>query len=116
MLSSRCWLHAAEIEVGDLINKTALPYMNHGMQFRIEYLIRTIEEYSVDGMVMLATRSCKPFFMGQADILEQVERRTGVPGVILESDMCDSRWHSDAQLDTRIEAFMEVLSSREPRR
>ena len=85
MLSSRCWLHAAEIEVGDLINKTALP-------------------------------CCKPFFMGQADILEQVERRTGVPGVILESDMCDSRWHSDAQLDTRIEAFMEVLSSREPRR
>ena len=88
------------------------PYINHGLEYKIEWLANCVEEYSIDGLVMQSTRSCKPFFMGQYDIIEAVEKRTGVPGVIIESDMCDLRFHSDAQVDARLDAFFEVLATR----
>ena len=39
------------------------------------------------------------------EILEE----TGVPSLVLEADMCDTRAFAESQLTTRIQAFMESL-------
>jgi benzoyl-CoA reductase/2-hydroxyglutaryl-CoA dehydratase subunit BcrC/BadD/HgdB len=41
---------------------------------------------------------------------EQVTERTGVPGVIIEGDMTDSRLFNEAQVQTRMDAFLEMLT------
>ena len=41
-----------------------------------------------------------------------VQEETGLPGVIIEADMIDSRFFSEREADTRIDSFMEILRSR----
>ena len=35
--------------------------------------------------------------------------RTGVPGVVIEGDMVDSRVFNEAQIQTRIDALLEMF-------
>jgi len=87
--------------------------LNIGFAQRAEKMIDLIEAFEIDGFVMHANRSCKPYSLGQYAIQRLVSERTGVPGLIVEADMCDPRAYSEAQLKTRIQAFMESLSMRD---
>jgi len=87
-------------------------YVNLGIGQRIDILVEQAEKYRLDGMAMQISRSCKALGTGIYDIIEKVERRTGLPWVTFESDMCDPRFYSEAQVDTRLEAFFEILATR----
>jgi len=39
-----------------------------------------------------------------------VEREKGIPSLLIEADMCDERNFSESQIETRIEAFIEMLA------
>lgn len=104
------------VEPDDPIRGLARTYtpilLNTGFTQRAENMIDLIESFQVDGFVMHANRSCKPYSLGQYAIQRMVSERTGVPGLIVEADMCDPRAYSEAQLKTRIQAFMETLAMR----
>ena len=106
---------SSEIETGDLLESLAHAYaqvlLNVSYRQRAEEMIGLVEEYDVDGFVMHSNRSCKPYSLGQYEIKRVVSERTGVPGLIIEADMCDSRAYADAPIKTRMQAFMEMLSS-----
>jgi benzoyl-CoA reductase/2-hydroxyglutaryl-CoA dehydratase subunit BcrC/BadD/HgdB len=40
---------------------------------------------------------------------EEVSRVSGKPGVVIEADQNDPRVYSDAQTETRLEAFIESM-------
>jgi benzoyl-CoA reductase/2-hydroxyglutaryl-CoA dehydratase subunit BcrC/BadD/HgdB len=40
---------------------------------------------------------------------EELAKRSGKPGVIIEADQNDPRAYSDAQVETRLEAFIESM-------
>jgi benzoyl-CoA reductase/2-hydroxyglutaryl-CoA dehydratase subunit BcrC/BadD/HgdB len=40
---------------------------------------------------------------------EEVSKLTGKPGVVIEADQNDPRVYSDAQVETRLEAFIESM-------
>jgi benzoyl-CoA reductase/2-hydroxyglutaryl-CoA dehydratase subunit BcrC/BadD/HgdB len=84
--------------------------LNRGTQYRIDLLRRLLSEYQVDAMVMQMSRTCKPFIMEQVVITKEAERQTGLPTVIIEGDMVDSRLFNEAEVDSRIESFMEVVT------
>jgi len=88
------------------------PYINHGMKYRIDVIVEQVEKYHLDGLAMQMSRTCKALCTGVYDMMEEVEKRTGVPGVVFETDMCDTRLYSEAQVDTRLEAFFEMLAAR----
>ncbi|MCL4479472.1 MAG: 2-hydroxyacyl-CoA dehydratase family protein [Deltaproteobacteria bacterium] len=83
------------------------PYINRDFNYRIEYLVNLINEFSLDGIVFHSDRSCKPYSIGQYLIKEEITKRTGKPCLIIEADMNDPRMFSDAQVETRVEAFLE---------
>jgi benzoyl-CoA reductase/2-hydroxyglutaryl-CoA dehydratase subunit BcrC/BadD/HgdB len=68
-----------------------------------------IRDYSVDGLVIHSARSCKPYSVGQYDIKRLLSDNLGVPSVIIEADITDSRAFSEEQANTRLEAFFETL-------
>jgi benzoyl-CoA reductase/2-hydroxyglutaryl-CoA dehydratase subunit BcrC/BadD/HgdB len=78
----------------------------------IEKILGLMKRFSVDGLIIHSNRSCKPYSLGQFDIQRIILNKTGIPGLVLEADMTDSRVYSDAQVKTRIEAFMETLENR----
>ena len=66
-------------------------YINQSLQARADLMVEMVRRFGVDGVVFHSNRSCKPYSLGQYELLERVTDRTGVPAVILEADMCDSR-------------------------
>ncbi len=90
----------------------AAAYLNRNTEQKIEIMIKLIKRFKADGFVMHSNRSCKPYSFGQLDIKDEVTRRTGLPGLMLEADMCDPRSYSDEQVETRVQAFMETIRER----
>ena len=86
-------------------------YINQSLQARVGQMIDLAERFSVDGLVFHSNRSCKPYSLGQYELLEQVSQHTGVPGLILEADMCDTRLYADEPVKNRIQAFLDMLET-----
>ncbi len=87
-------------------------YLNIGIDQMSQEIIGMIDKYEVDGLVMHSNRSCKPYSFGQYDIQRIVREKRGTPSLIIEADMVDERSFSEAQVETRIEAFMELLGEK----
>ncbi|MCX7634693.1 MAG: 2-hydroxyacyl-CoA dehydratase family protein [Syntrophales bacterium] len=87
-------------------------YLNIGVDEMAETVIAMIDKYRVDGLVMHSNRSCKPYSLGQYDILKIVEKKRGIPTLVIEADMCDERNFAEAQIETRIDAFIELLTAK----
>ena len=87
-------------------------HINQSLQARADQMTDLVQRFGVDGMVFHSNRSCKPYSLGQYELLEQVSQRTGAPGLILEADMCDSRLYADEPIKNRIQAFLDLLEAR----
>jgi benzoyl-CoA reductase/2-hydroxyglutaryl-CoA dehydratase subunit BcrC/BadD/HgdB len=80
-------------------------YLNIGLEHMAEAINRLINYYDVDGVVIHSNRSCKPYSFGQYELQKMID----VPSVVIEADMVDSRVFSEAQVETRLEALLEML-------
>ena len=86
-------------------------YINWGFEERIKYLAQLMDEFSLTGFIMHSNRSCKPYSIGMYRLQEEVSKLTARPGVVIEADQNDPRVYSDAQVETRLEAFIESMDS-----
>lgn len=104
---------AVEIKVEDPIASMASAYsdiyLNISIDLMYEKVASLIGQYSIDGVVMHSNRSCKPYSLGQYDIAGMISEDIGIPVLIIEADMTDSRVYSSAQVTERILAFLESL-------
>ena len=87
----------------------SLVILNDNLNSRLNLMAKMIREYQVDGLVIHSARSCKPYSVGQYDLKRLLMERLGVPSVIIEADITDSRAYSEEQTRTRLEAFFESL-------
>ncbi len=101
------------IDPSDFINTMAEGYsriyLNIGVDQMADEVIAMIDKYDVQGLIMHSNRSCKPYSFGQYDIQRIIQQKRGLPTLMLEADMVDERSFSEAQVETRIDAFMEML-------
>lgn len=70
-------------------------------------LDEVVLEFSLDGAVMHLTRSCRAVSFGEVHTKNRLTE-IGIPSLIFESDMADPRLWSDAQIKTRLHAFLET--------
>ena len=84
-------------------------YINISIDRMFVILKNMLVKYGADGLVMHSNRSCKPYSLGQYDLQKMVMKELGIPVLIIEADMVDERSFSESQIETRIDAFMEVL-------
>jgi bcr-type benzoyl-CoA reductase subunit B len=87
-------------------------YINISIDLMADRILDLIKRFSADGLIIHSNRSCKPYSLGQYDIRRIILEKTGIPSLVLEADMTDARVYSDAQIKTRVEAFMETLQNR----
>jgi bcr-type benzoyl-CoA reductase subunit B len=87
-------------------------YLNIGIDEMAGQVVKMIDKYGADGLVMHSNRSCKPYSFGQLDIQRIVREKRGLPSLMIEADMVDERFFSESQIETRIDAFMEVVKER----
>ncbi len=84
-------------------------WLNKGLSAKIDKMCNLIKDYELDGFVLFSVRSCKRYSLGQMVTKEEITRRTGVPGVIIEGDMVDSQQYNEAQAETRVDALLEMI-------
>lgn len=65
-----------------------------------------------DGVVIHLNRSCKAWdgFLFEMD--RRIGEQTGLPTVMYDGDQADPRCYSEAQFETRIQGFCEIMESR----
>ena len=86
-------------------------YINIGTDQMADMVVDMVDKYSADGLVIHSNRSCKPYSLGQYDIQRIVQEKRGIPSLMIEADMTDARSFSESQIETRIDAFMEMVAS-----
>jgi len=86
-------------------------YLNIGVDKMAQNVIDLIDKYDADGVIMHSNRSCKPYSFGQYDIRRIIRQQRDVPVLLIEADMLDARSFAESQIDTRIDAFMEMLEA-----
>jgi len=73
---------------------------------RFGYLRRLVEEWMVDGVVILLVRYCDPFAFEVPSLRDYLDR-IGVPSTYVEYDYSEGAL---APLRTRVEAFLETIA------
>ncbi|MBI2571643.1 MAG: benzoyl-CoA reductase subunit B [Candidatus Schekmanbacteria bacterium] len=89
-------------------------YTNLNLPSRAEMLASYVADYRADGFLINSVKSCNSFSAGQLMILREVERRTGIPGAFVESDLVDPRYFSAANIKNRVESYLQMIEARRP--
>lgn len=101
------------IDEKNLLESMALAYSNVHLNVSIDRMFEKmktlIDKYKVDGVVMHSNRSCKPYSFGQYDLATMIREKLNIPTLILEADMVDERNFSESQIESRIDAFIEIV-------
>ena len=104
------------VDAGEPLESLARTYtaifLNRGVDFRARQMIDLIRDFGVDGFVMHANRSCKPYSLVQEEIRRRVIAATGVPGLVVEADMTDARAYDQERVRSKVQTFMEALEAR----
>ena len=82
---------------------------NRNFLQRYEQIHRYLKEWSADALVIHSVKSCRLFSAGQGDMREYFTKELGIPTLLIESDIEDPRYFSEAQMKNRIDAFFESL-------
>ena len=85
---------------------------NRNFLQRYEQIRRYVDDWSADALVIHSVKSCRLFSAGQGDMREYFTKELGVPTLLVESDLQDPRYYSEAQMRNRIDAFFESLQHR----
>jgi benzoyl-CoA reductase subunit B len=87
-------------------------YTNRSIPQRIQMLADYVKQYEADGFLINSVKSCNSFSAGQLLIMKAVEKRTGVPGGFIETDLVDARYFSAANVKNRIESYLQMLEQK----
>jgi benzoyl-CoA reductase subunit B len=82
---------------------------NRNFLQRYDQIHRYVKEWSADALVIHSVKSCRLFSAGQGDMREYFTKELNIPTLLIESDIEDPRYFSEAQLKNRIDAFFESL-------
>jgi len=87
-------------------------YTNMNLPSRIDLIERYIKRYEADGFLINSVKSCNSFSVGQLLVLRELEKRTGVPGGFVESDLVDPRYFGKANIDNRLQSYFQMLEAK----
>jgi len=108
----RGFRHDAGDPLGTLADYCCGCYTNLNLPSRIDLLLDYIREYEADGFLINSVKSCNSFSAGQLLMLREVEKRSGIPGAFIESDLVDPRYFSAANIKNRLESYLQMLEAR----
>jgi benzoyl-CoA reductase subunit B len=104
--------HDPEDPIGTLADYCLGCYTNLGLPTRTRLLARYIADYAADGFLINSVKSCNSFSAGQLLMLRELEKQTGVPGGFVESDLVDPRYFGKANIENRVQSYLQMLEAR----
>lgn len=84
---------------------------NRNFGQRYDQIAQYVDEWDADAVIIHSVKSCRLFSAGQGDMRDYFTKRN-IPTLLVESDLEDPRYFSEAQMRNRIDAFFESLAHR----
>jgi len=81
-------------------------------EYKEKYFQQMIEKYKIDGIIYHDAKTCPNNSNNRYGLPQRLEKKTGVPYIVIAGDLNDLRCYSEEQAKTNIEAFVEQLSER----
>ncbi len=78
--------------------------------YKEDYLKQMIEFFKIDGILFHDSKTCPHNTNSRYGMPQRLEKKVGIPNLIIDGDLNDLRCLSDEQSKTSIEAFIEQLS------
>jgi len=91
---------------------------NPPMDFSNKWLKATINfvnDYDVDGIIEFAHWGCR-YLTANTQIVKDALQDKNIPILVIDGDCIDRRDYSEAQIKTRIDAFVEILNRKKEHR
>ena len=83
-----------------------------GMNRMVASVVRAVIDYSLDGVVLSYTPTCRALYINQLEIKNTLEEELGVPALLLESDMVDPSSYNEAETMMKVDAFIEQVTEK----
>ncbi|MGE4159365.1 MAG: benzoyl-CoA reductase subunit B [Planctomycetota bacterium] len=87
-------------------------YTNRNLPSRVDLLEKYLRDFQADGFLINSIKSCNSFSAGQLLILRELEKRTGLAGGFIESDLVDPRYFSGANIKNRLESYFQMIDQK----
>ncbi len=84
---------------------------NRPIEQRKKLINNIIHDFNIQGVIMHMDRTCRPMSLPQYDLMKYIQESLNVPAMLFHADSMDERYFSEAQISTRLEAFLEGLKS-----
>ncbi len=92
---------------------TALAYtkifINRSEKAKMEFFKNWFPEYGIDGVIFHDSKTCFNNSNAKFGLPQRLTEETGLPTLVIEGDLCDTRFFSDGQSITKIETFLEQI-------
>ncbi len=102
-----------DLDPMDPMRSLALAYtrifINRGENYKLSYFKEMIKKYKVDGMIFHDSKTCFNNTNSRFGLPARVEEELGIPTLVIEGDLNDLRFFSDAQTRTKVETFIDQL-------
>ncbi len=86
-------------------------FINRSEKAKMDTLKTWIEEYRIDGVLFHDSKTCFNNSNARFGLPSRLKKETGIPTLVIEGDLCDLRFFSEAQSITKIETFIEQIES-----
>jgi benzoyl-CoA reductase/2-hydroxyglutaryl-CoA dehydratase subunit BcrC/BadD/HgdB len=83
---------------------------NRGTRYRAERYKQRLRDYSAQGIIAHGLRSCSLWRADQLTVMQIIRQETGVPFIVIHSDMVDHRQFSEEEVVSQLESFVEQLA------
>lgn len=87
-------------------------FICHAEGWKEDYIQRIVRQFRIDGIVFHDAKTCPNNSNSRYGMPQRLERRLGIPCLVLHGDLNDLRCYSEEQATTNIEAFVEQLEER----
>lgn len=107
-----------DFDENEPFESTALAYstifINMSENVKQKRIEKLIEEYDISGVIFHDSKTCFNNSNSRFGMPQRIKEAAGVETLVIEGDLCDLRFFSEAQTTTKIETFIEqLLSSRD---
>jgi benzoyl-CoA reductase/2-hydroxyglutaryl-CoA dehydratase subunit BcrC/BadD/HgdB len=85
-------------------------FINRSEKAKTEILRRMISNFKIDGVVFHEAKTCANNSNSRFGMPLRLKKETGIETLVVEGDLCDLRFFSEGQTQTRIETFIEQLT------
>lgn len=106
------WIFS-DFDPEDPFRSMAKAYTNificHSERWKEDYIERIVRQFSIDGIVFHDAKTCPNNSNTRYGMPQRIEKRLGIPVLVIHGDLNDLRCYSEEQAITNIEAFIEQL-------